>query len=212
MYLRSAGARRLVVVTLVFGTLGPPTAQALAAPALRALPVTDHVTHGDRTGHGRLAGDTVQARQARKATKAGHTRGAGQARKATRAPEASAAPQARGARQVPEARQARGEGQTPGARHALDAARVWQVRRGRGGGWQVTSGVRSANSPQIGSPVRQVSRGRRNVNAPGGNSGSAVAGLQQVAGDSVVLNTLNGGCLPTVVHCGINQSLRSGGR
>ncbi|MEU8192318.1 hypothetical protein AB0C10_00890 [Microbispora amethystogenes] len=104
----------------------------------------------------------------------------------------------------------RGAGQTPGARHALDAARVWQVRRGRGGGWQVTSGVRSANSPQIGSPVRQVSTGRRNVNAPGGNSGSAVAGLQQVAGDSVVLNTLNGGCLPTVVHCGINQTLRSG--
>ncbi|GLW21850.1 hypothetical protein Mame01_18930 [Microbispora amethystogenes] len=107
---------------------------------------------------------------------------------------------------------ARGTGQ---AREGTRARQVGRGRGGPGGAWQVTTGVNAANSPQMGSPVRQVSTGRRNVNAPSGNSGSALNGLQQVAGDSVFLNTLNGGCLPTVVDCGINQTLRSsrsGGR
>ncbi|WP_327043937.1 hypothetical protein OG320_19370 [Microbispora sp. NBC_01189] len=172
-------------MTLVLNTPGPPTAQAFAAPDPRPIPVTDHAGHADRPGHGGHGGY------------GGYGRPAGDTARARRAREAG---HARGTGQAREVRQAgRGRGGRGGGQGGE-----------RGGAWQVTSGVRSANSPQIGSPVRQVSTGRRNVNAPGGNSGAAVTGLQQVAGDSVFFNTLNGGCLPAVAHCGINQTLRSG--
>ncbi|MGI5160939.1 hypothetical protein [Microbispora sp. CA-102843] len=80
---------------------------------------------------------------------------------------------------------------------------------------QVTDGRNTANTPAIASAPRQVSTGRRNVNAPAGNNGVAVAGLQQETSVSVFTNTLNGRCHAAVEHCGINQDLKTreaGGR
>ncbi|WP_143736949.1 hypothetical protein [Microbispora sp. GKU 823] len=74
---------------------------------------------------------------------------------------------------------------------------------------QVTDGRNTANAPTIASAPRQVSTGRRNVNAPAGNNGVAVTGLQQETSVSVFTNTLSGRCHAGVEHCGINQDLKT---
>ncbi|XVQ87502.1 hypothetical protein ACQP2K_08815 [Microbispora siamensis] len=81
---------------------------------------------------------------------------------------------------------------------------------GKGHAKQVTDGRNTANTPAIASAPRQVSTGRRNVNAPAGNNGVAVAGLQQETSVSVFTNTLSGTCHAGVEHCGINQDLKTG--
>ncbi|WP_432870115.1 hypothetical protein [Microbispora rosea] len=78
---------------------------------------------------------------------------------------------------------------------------------GKGHAKQVTDGRNTANTPAIASAPRQVSRGRRNVNAPAGNASLAFAGLQQVTSVSVFTSTLSGRCRDGVDHCGINQDL-----
>ncbi len=86
---------------------------------------------------------------------------------------------------------------------------------GKGRAKQVTDGRNTANAPTITSPVRQLSGGRRNVNASAGNSGLAVAGLQQETSVAVFTNTLSGQCRKGLDDCGINQALRTregGGR
>lgn len=80
-------------------------------------------------------------------------------------------------------------------------------RSGKGHAKQVTDGRNTANTPAIASAPLQVSRGRRNVNAPAGNNGLAFTGLQQVTSVSVFTDTLSGRCRDGVDHCGINQDL-----
>ncbi|MBE3008960.1 hypothetical protein IL992_07120 [Microbispora sp. NEAU-D428] len=81
---------------------------------------------------------------------------------------------------------------------------------GKGHAKQVTDGRNTANTPAIASAPRQVSMGRRNVNAPAGNNGLAFAGLQQETSVGVFTNTLSGTCHAGVEHCGINQDLKTG--
>ncbi|MBB2742631.1 UNVERIFIED_ORG: hypothetical protein FHR35_002453 [Microbispora rosea subsp. rosea] len=80
---------------------------------------------------------------------------------------------------------------------------------GKGHAKQVTDGRNTANTPAIASAPRQVSMGRRNVNAPAGNISLAFAGLQQESSASVFTNTLSGQCHAGVEHCGINQDLKT---
>ncbi len=81
---------------------------------------------------------------------------------------------------------------------------------GRGGGaTQATGGTNTSNSPTILSPPKQISAGRRNVNAPAANSAVTFAGIQQISSVSVFTNTLNGNCRSGINRCVINQNLRS---
>ncbi|MEV4459508.1 hypothetical protein, partial [Microbispora sp. NPDC049633] len=80
---------------------------------------------------------------------------------------------------------------------------------GKGHARQVTDGRNTANAPSIASAVRQLSGGRRNVNAAAGNNGVAVAGLQQETSVAVFSNTLSGRCAEGIDDCGINQALRT---
>ncbi|MBX6386039.1 MAG: hypothetical protein IRZ07_24210, partial [Microbispora sp.] len=63
--------------------------------------------------------------------------------------------------------------------------------------------------PTLNSPPKQISAGRRNVNAPAANSSVTFAGIQQISSVSVFTNTLNGNCRKGIKHCVINQTLRS---
>ncbi|MEU8273768.1 hypothetical protein ACFYOK_15085 [Microbispora bryophytorum] len=78
-----------------------------------------------------------------------------------------------------------------------------------GGATQVTGGTNTSNSPTIKSPPKQISAGRRNVNAPAANSAVTFAGVQQVSSVSVFTNTLNGNCKRGINRCIINQNLRT---
>ncbi|MEV7808202.1 hypothetical protein AB0O28_35170 [Microbispora sp. NPDC088329] len=78
-----------------------------------------------------------------------------------------------------------------------------------GGATQVSGGTNTSNSPAIKSPVRQISAGRGNVNAPAANSAVTFAGVQQVSSVSVFTNTLNGNCKRGIKRCVINQNLRT---
>ncbi|MBD3144889.1 hypothetical protein [Microbispora bryophytorum] len=78
-----------------------------------------------------------------------------------------------------------------------------------GGATQVTGGTNTSNSPTIKSPPKQISAGRRNVNAPAANSAVTFAGVQQVSSVSVFTNTLNGNCKRGINRCVINQNLRT---
>ncbi|MEN3540206.1 hypothetical protein AAH991_34195 [Microbispora sp. ZYX-F-249] len=82
---------------------------------------------------------------------------------------------------------------------------------GKGRAKQVTDGRNTANADAIASGVRQLSGGRRNVNAPAGNNGIATAGLQQETSVAFFTNTLNGRCSQGIDDCGINQALRTRG-
>ncbi len=77
------------------------------------------------------------------------------------------------------------------------------------GATQVTGGTNTSNSPTIKSPPKQISAGRRNVNAPAANSAVTFAGIQQVSSVSVFTNTLNGNCKRGINRCVINQNLRT---
>ncbi|GIH65576.1 hypothetical protein Msi02_63930 [Microbispora siamensis] len=77
------------------------------------------------------------------------------------------------------------------------------------GGTQVTGGTNTSNAPTIKSPPKQISGGRRNVNAPAANSAVTFAGIQQVSSVSVFTNTLNGNCKRGINRCIINQNLRT---
>ncbi|MGI5154721.1 hypothetical protein [Microbispora sp. CA-102843] len=77
------------------------------------------------------------------------------------------------------------------------------------GATQVTGGTDTSNSPTIKSPPKQISGGRRNVNAPAANSAVTFAGIQQVSSVSVFTNTLNGNCKRGINRCVINQNLRT---
>ncbi len=92
------------------------------------------------------------------------------------------------------------------------ALRVARHGSGHGhgdGATQVTGGTNSSNSPTIKSPPKQISGGRRNVNAPAANSAVTFAGIQQVSSVSVFTNTLNGNCKRGINRCVINQNLRT---
>ncbi|MBD3136780.1 hypothetical protein IEI92_10910 [Microbispora bryophytorum] len=78
-----------------------------------------------------------------------------------------------------------------------------------GGATQVTGGTNTSNSPTIKSPPKQISAGRRNVNAPAANSAVTFVGVQQVSSVSVFTNTLNGNCKRGINRCVINQNLRT---
>ncbi|XVQ86920.1 hypothetical protein ACQP2K_05720 [Microbispora siamensis] len=78
-----------------------------------------------------------------------------------------------------------------------------------GGGTQRTAGVNTANAPTISSPPYQVNTGKRNVNAPAGNSAVDFAGVQQVSSVSVFTNSLSANCRSGIKDCPINQTLRS---
>ncbi|GAB3156596.1 hypothetical protein [Microbispora hainanensis] len=80
---------------------------------------------------------------------------------------------------------------------------------GKGHAKQVTDGRNTANTPAIASGPRQISRGRRNVNAPAGNNSLAFTGLQQVTSVSVFTDTLSGRCVDGIDDCGINQNLNA---
>ncbi|XVQ84747.1 hypothetical protein ACQP2K_38995 [Microbispora siamensis] len=77
------------------------------------------------------------------------------------------------------------------------------------GATQVTGGTNTSNSPTIKSPPKQISAGRRNVNAPAANSAVTFVGIQQVSSVSVFTNTLNGNCKRGINRCVINQNLRT---
>lgn len=79
----------------------------------------------------------------------------------------------------------------------------------RGGGIQRATGVNTANAPTISSPPYQVTTGRRNVNAPAGNSAVTFAGIQQVSSVSVFTDSLTGNCQNGIKHCSINQTLQA---
>ncbi|MBE3012156.1 hypothetical protein IL992_23590 [Microbispora sp. NEAU-D428] len=78
-----------------------------------------------------------------------------------------------------------------------------------GGGTQRTAGVNTANAPTISSPPYQLNTGRRNVNAPAGNSAVDFAGVQQVSSVSVFTDSLSGNCRGGIKNCSINQTLRA---
>ncbi|MEU8174147.1 hypothetical protein AB0C14_14805 [Microbispora hainanensis] len=85
---------------------------------------------------------------------------------------------------------------------------------GNGGGHgdgatQATAGTNTSNAPAINSPPKQISGGRRNVNAPAANSAVTFAGVQQVSSVSVFTNTLNGNCKRGIKRCVINQNLQT---
>lgn len=80
---------------------------------------------------------------------------------------------------------------------------------GKGHAKQVTDGRNTANTPAIASGPRQISAGRRNVNAPAGNNSIAFTGLQQVTSVSVFTDTLSGRCVDGVDDCGINQNVNA---
>ncbi|MEV1204899.1 hypothetical protein [Microbispora rosea] len=80
---------------------------------------------------------------------------------------------------------------------------------GGGGGTQRTSGMNTANAPTISSPPYQLNTGKRNVNAPAGNSAVDFAGVQQVSSVSVFTDSLSGNCRGGIENCSINQSLES---
>ncbi|MGW5266644.1 hypothetical protein ACWEQG_37180 [Microbispora sp. NPDC004025] len=77
------------------------------------------------------------------------------------------------------------------------------------GGTQTSGGTDTSNAPSIKSPVKQISAGRRNVNAPAANSAVTFAGVQQVSSVSVFTNTLNGNCRKGINRCVINQTLKT---
>ncbi|MBX6383598.1 MAG: hypothetical protein IRZ07_11615 [Microbispora sp.] len=78
-----------------------------------------------------------------------------------------------------------------------------------GGGMQYTTGMNTANAPTISSPPYQAATGRRNVNAPAGNSAVDFAGVQQVSSVSVFTDSLSGNCQSGIDTCSINQQLRA---
>ncbi|MEN3538487.1 hypothetical protein AAH991_25470 [Microbispora sp. ZYX-F-249] len=78
-----------------------------------------------------------------------------------------------------------------------------------GGATQISGGTDTSNAPSIKSPVKQISTGRRNVNAPAANSAVTFAGVQQVSSVSVFTNTLNGNCRKGINRCVINQTLKA---
>ncbi|WP_156081129.1 hypothetical protein [Microbispora rosea] len=78
-----------------------------------------------------------------------------------------------------------------------------------GGGTQRTSGMNTANAPTISSPPYQLNTGKRNVNAPAGNSAVDFAGVQQVSSVSVFTDSLSGNCRGGIENCSINQTLES---
>ncbi|GIH53058.1 hypothetical protein SAMN05421833_1657 [Microbispora rosea] len=80
---------------------------------------------------------------------------------------------------------------------------------GGGGGTQRTSGMNTANAPTISSPPYQLNTGKRNVNAPAGNSAVDFAGVQQVSSVSVFTDSLSGNCRGGIENCSINQTLES---
>ncbi|GGN96968.1 hypothetical protein [Microbispora bryophytorum] len=80
---------------------------------------------------------------------------------------------------------------------------------GGGGGTQRTAGVNTANAPTISSPPYQLNTGKRNVNAPAGNSAVDFAGVQQVSSVSVFTDSLSGNCRGGIKNCSINQTLES---
>ncbi len=105
---------------------------------------------------------------------------------------------------------------TPGAEAAPIAGTLRVARHGNGhgdgdghGATQITGGTNTSNSPTIKSPPKQISGGRRNVNAPAANSAVTFAGVQQVSSVSVFTNTLNGNCKRGIKSCVINQNLRT---
>ncbi|MBB2747556.1 UNVERIFIED_ORG: hypothetical protein FHR35_007437 [Microbispora rosea subsp. rosea] len=96
----------------------------------------------------------------------------------------------------------------------MPGAEAAPIRHGHGdghgdGATQVTGGTNTSNSPTIKSPPKQISGGRRNVNAPAANSAVTFAGIQQVSSVSVFTNTLNGNCKRGINRCVINQNLRT---
>jgi len=80
---------------------------------------------------------------------------------------------------------------------------------GGGGGTQRTAGMNTANAPTISSPPYQLNTGRRNVQAPAGNSAVDFAGVQQVSSVSVFTDSLSGNCRGGIENCSINQNLRA---
>ncbi|OPG01851.1 hypothetical protein B1L11_43725 [Microbispora sp. GKU 823] len=76
-----------------------------------------------------------------------------------------------------------------------------------GGGTQHTAGINTANAPTISSPPFQLNTGKRNVNAPAGNSAVDFAGTQQVSSVSVFTDSLSGNCTNGIKNCSINQTL-----
>ncbi|GAB3147576.1 hypothetical protein [Microbispora hainanensis] len=80
---------------------------------------------------------------------------------------------------------------------------------GGGGGMQRTSGMNTANAPTISSPPYQLNTGKRNVQAPAGNSAVDFAGVQQVSSVSVFTDSLSGNCRGGMENCSINQNLRA---
>lgn len=80
---------------------------------------------------------------------------------------------------------------------------------GGGGGTQRTSGMNTANAPTISSPPYQLNTGKRNVNAPAGNSAVDFAGVQQVSSVSVFTDSLSGNCRGGIENCSINQNLEA---
>ncbi len=104
----------------------------------------------------------------------------------------------------------------PEAEAAPVAATARVARHGHGhgnghgdGATQATTGTNTANAPAINSPPKQISGGRRNVNAPAANSAVTFAGVQQVSSVSVFTNTLNGNCRRGIKRCVINQNLQT---
>ncbi|WP_204053276.1 hypothetical protein [Microbispora siamensis] len=78
-----------------------------------------------------------------------------------------------------------------------------------GGGTQHTAGINTANAPTISSPPFQLNTGKRNVNAPAGNSAVDFAGTQQVSSVSVFTDSLSGNCTNGIKNCSINQTLEA---
>ncbi|MBB2742072.1 UNVERIFIED_ORG: hypothetical protein FHR35_001894 [Microbispora rosea subsp. rosea] len=174
-------ARRLAVAALLIVMPGVAAApRALAAP----VPAAGHGPHGHggKAGQGGHGGEGGQGGHGKKGKKGKEKKGKGHGH---------------GGAHIGARLAGFGGGLGGGFGH------------GGGGGTQRTAGMNTANAPTISSPPYQLNTGKRNVNAPAGNSAVNFAGVQQVSSVSVFTDSLSGNCRGGIKNCSINQNLRA---
>ncbi|MEV7808943.1 hypothetical protein AB0O28_38930 [Microbispora sp. NPDC088329] len=183
-------ARRLAVVAAtLIGLAGVVVVpQTLAAP----VPAAGHGPHGQGQGQGGQGskGKEKKGKKGKKGKRHGH----GGARLNARLADFGDGPDG-------------GPGGGPGGGHGGGFGGGFGDDGG--GGTQRTTGVNTANAPTISSPPYQLATGKRNVNAPAGNSAVDFAGTQQVSSVSVFTDSLSGNCQNGIDNCSINQTLRA---
>ncbi|GLX09571.1 hypothetical protein [Microbispora sp. NBRC 16548] len=173
-------ARRLAVAALLIVMPGVAAApRALAAP----VPAAGHGPHGHggKAGQGGHGGEGGQGGHGKKGKKGKEKKGKGHGH----------------------------GGAHIGARLAGFGGGLGGGFGHGGGGTQRTAGMNTANAPTISSPPYQLNTGKRNVNAPAGNSAVNFAGVQQVSSVSVFTDSLSGNCRGGIKNCSINQNLRA---